>query len=98
VYSSENKRKLIHRQLSLSGTISELSVCAATGFVSMLLFSFYLAQARTNRNFPNIWLFFSPSAASQFNGDLEAKLMQAMAASNMAEPRRTSQFSEISLG
>jgi hypothetical protein len=56
----------------------------------MLLFSFYLAQARL--------AVLSPSAASQFNGDLEAKLMQAMAASNMAEPRRTSQFSEISLG
>jgi drug/metabolite transporter (DMT)-like permease len=31
-----------------------------TCFVSMLLFSFYLAQARTNRNFPNIWLYLVP--------------------------------------
>jgi len=31
-----------------------------TCFVSMLLFSFYLVQARTNRNFPDIWLYLVP--------------------------------------
>ncbi len=31
-----------------------------TCFVSMLLFSVYLMQARTNRNFPNIWLYLVP--------------------------------------
>jgi drug/metabolite transporter (DMT)-like permease len=31
-----------------------------TCFISMLLFSLYLVQARSNRNFPNIWLYLVP--------------------------------------
>jgi drug/metabolite transporter (DMT)-like permease len=31
-----------------------------TCFVSMLLISFYLAQAHTNRNFPDVWLYLVP--------------------------------------
>ena len=35
-----------------------------TGFVSMLFFAFYLAQARANRDFPSIWLYVVPLYAA----------------------------------